>query len=374
MSVVTLGSSKLKVSKIILGCALYGSPDWLSRVQNEEESIKQIKAAYDAGINTFDMSNVYSNEQSEVVLGKAIKQETLPRDGIVVMTKVFHPVSRNMDERIDGKATEYADTHRYANQYSLTREHIFDSIKKSLERLQLDYIDVLHCQEYDTNTPTHETVRAFVKAKQTSMTADLTCPPGTSTSLSFDHSLVTSSHMKALHDAVQAGWVRYVGMSNCRAWQFHVMQNHAIVNHLTPFISMQNDYNLLYREDENEMLPTLKYLDVPFIPLTSLVHGAMTMPLDQQLALPSDNMFPGGRKEWHNTIITRVEEIALQKNVTMTQVAIAWSWGRECVRALVINASTTGQLLDAIRGVDVLLTPVEIQYLEEPYIPQKLRH
>ncbi|PBK73411.1 aryl-alcohol dehydrogenase [Armillaria solidipes] len=337
MFYVTLGSSKLKVSKIILGCALYGSPDWLSRVQNEEESIKQIKAAYDAGINTFDMSNVYSNEQSEVVLGKAIKQETLPRDGIVVMTKVFHPVSRNMDERIDGKAAEYADTHRYANQYSLTREHIFDSIKKSLERLQLDYIDVLHCQEYDTNTPTHET-------------------------------------MKALHDAVQAGWVRYVGMSNCRAWQFHVMQNHAIVNHLTPFISMQNDYNLLYREDENEMLPTLKYLDVPFIPLTSLVHGAMTMPLDQQLALPSDNMFPGGRKEWHNTIITRVEEIALQKNVTMTQVAIAWSLGRECVRALVINASTTGQLLDVIRGVDVLLTPADIQYLEEPYIPQKLRH
>ncbi|PBK78961.1 Aldo/keto reductase, partial [Armillaria gallica] len=251
MSYVTLGSSGLKISKIILGCAVYGSPDWYSWVQNEEESIKQIKAAYDAGINTFDTANVYSNGQSEVVLGKAIKQENLPRDGIVVMTKVFHPVSRYMHEHLDGKATEYADTHRYVNQYGLSRKHIFDSIKKSLERLQLDYIDVLHCQEYDTSTPIHET-------------------------------------MKALHDVVQLGWVRYVGMSNCRAWQFHVMQNYAVVNHLTPFISMQNDYNLLYREDENEMLPTLKYFGVGSIPWTSLARGAMVMTLDQQFALPYD--------------------------------------------------------------------------------------
>ncbi|KAK0478067.1 aryl-alcohol dehydrogenase [Armillaria luteobubalina] len=312
MFVVTLGASVLKVSKIILGCPLYGDPDWLSQVQNEEESIKQIKTAYDAGINTFDTSNVYSNEQSEVVLGKAIKQENLPRDGITVMTKVFHPVSLNIDGLVDGKAKEYADTHRYANQYSLAREHIFDSIKKSLERLQLDYIDVLYCQEHDTSTPTHET-------------------------------------MQALHDAVQAGWVRYVGMSNCRAWQFHVMQNHAVNNDLTPFVSMQNEYNLLYHQGEHEMMPTLKYLGVSFLPLSSLVHGAMTMPLDQRLALPSDNMIPGGREEWHNTIITRLEEIALKKNITMTQVAIAWSMSKERVRTLILSGPSTEQLLDAIR-------------------------
>ncbi|KAK0213274.1 aryl-alcohol dehydrogenase [Desarmillaria ectypa] len=344
MTYVTLGSSGLKVSKIILGCAVYGSPDWFNWVQNEEESIKQIKAAYDAGINTFDTANaritlasVYSNGQSEIVLGRAIKQENLPRDEIVVMTKVFHPVSRDMDERLDGKATEYADSHRYVNQYGLSRKHIFDSIKKSLERLELDYIDVLHCQEYDTRTPIHET-------------------------------------MKALHDVVQAGWVRYVGMSNCRAWQFHVMQNYAVVNNLTPFISMQNDYNLLYREDEHEMMPTLKYFGVGSIPWTSLARGAMVMTLDQQLALPDDDRIVGGRKDWHNMIITRVEEIALQRNVTMSQVAIAWSMSRECVSALVINAPATGRLLDALGGIDVVLTPAEIQYLEEPYIPQMLRH
>ncbi|KAK0505267.1 aryl-alcohol dehydrogenase [Armillaria luteobubalina] len=326
MTYVTLGSSGLKVSKIILGCAVYGSPDWFSWVQNEEESIKQIKAAYDVGINTFDTANarlVYSNGQSEVVLGKAIKQGSLPRDGIVIMTKVFHPVSRDVHEHLDGTETEYADTHQYVNQYGLSRKHIFDAVKKSLERLQLDYIDVLHCQEYDTSTPIHET-------------------------------------MKALHAVVRLGWVRYVGMSNCRAWQYY-----AIANHLTPFISMQNDYNLLYREDENEMMPTLKYLGVASIPWTTLARGAMVMTLDEQFAQPYDGRIPGGRKGWHNTIINRVEEIALERNVTMTQVAIAWSLGKERVRALIINAPETGQLLNAL---------AEIQYLEEPYNSQMLRH
>ncbi|KAK0505243.1 aryl-alcohol dehydrogenase [Armillaria luteobubalina] len=337
MSYVTVGSSGLKVSKIILGCAVYGSPDWFSWVNNEEDSIKQIKAAYDAGINTFDTANAYSNGQSEVVLGKAIKQENFPRDRIVVMTKVFHPVSRNMHERIDGKETEYADAHRYVNQYGLSRKHIFDSIKKSLERLQLDYIDVLHCQGYDENTPIHET-------------------------------------MKALHDVVQLDWVRYVGMSNCRAWQFHAMQNYAVANHLTPFISMQSDYNLLYREDEHEMVPTLKYFGVGSIPWTSLARGAMVMALDDQFAMPYDDRIPGGRKDWHNVIISRVEEIALEKNATMTQVAIAWSLSKECVRALVINAPETGILLNALGGMDLVLTPAEVQYLEEPYNPQRLRH
>ncbi|KAK0227891.1 Aldo/keto reductase [Armillaria fumosa] len=316
MSYVTLGSSGLKVSKIILGCAVYGSPDWYSWVKNEEESIKQIKAAYD----------VYSNGQSEVVLGKAIKQENIPRDGIVVMTKVRVRSPSELHlyllQHLDGKATEYADTHRYVNQYGLSRKHIFDAVKKSLERLQLDYIDVLHCQEYDTSTPIHET-------------------------------------MKALHDVVQLGWVRYVGMSNCRAWQFHAMQNYAVVNHLTPFISMQNDYNLLYREDENEMLPTLKYHGVGSIPWTSLARGAMVMTLDEQFAQPYDG---------------RVEEIALQRNVTMTQVAIAWSLGKQCVCALVINAPETGQLLNALGGMDLVLTAAEVQYLEEPYKSQMLRH
>ncbi|KAK0450300.1 aryl-alcohol dehydrogenase [Desarmillaria tabescens] len=353
MSYVRLGSSGLKVSKIILGCTVYGSSDWYSWVQDEEESIKQIKAAYDIGINTFDTANIYSNGQSEVVLGKAIKQHNMLREEIVVMTKVFHPVTRSMNERISGRATALADSNGYVNQYGLSRKHIFDSVKKSLDRLQLDYIDVLHCHEFDFQTPIHET-------------------------------------MQALHDVVTAGYVRYIGISTCRAWQFLAMQNYAVDNHLTPFIAVENDYNLLYREDENELFHAMKYYGVSSLPWSTLARGAVTLPLHQQPTPPAN-----GRTRWNDTVILRrvvmllsryqihppdpsfpirVEEIANQRNITMTQVAVAWSISREGVCALVINASSTDKLLDAVGGLDVVLTPNEIRYLEEPYSPQKVHY
>ncbi|KAK0473441.1 aryl-alcohol dehydrogenase [Armillaria novae-zelandiae] len=337
MSYIRLGSSGLKVSKIILGCMAYGSSDWYSWVQDEEESIKQIKAAYDLGINTFDTANIYSNGQSEVVLGKAIKQHALLREKIVVMTIVFHPVTRSMNERIPGRASALADHNGYVNQYGLSRKHIFDSIKNSLERLQLDYIDVLHCHEFDPETPIHET-------------------------------------MQALHDVVTAGFVRYIGISICRAWQFHLMQDYALSHHLTPFIAVESDYNILYREDENEMFPILKNFGVSSIPWSTLAGGAVVHPLRQQLS-PSVNVGTiRSRPKWHNTIISRVEQIASRKNITMTQVAVAWSLSRECVCALVINVPSTDNLLDAVGGLSVVLTPNEIQYLEEPYSPQKLHY
>ncbi|KAK0464698.1 aryl-alcohol dehydrogenase [Desarmillaria tabescens] len=333
MSYVTLGSAGLKVSKIILGCTVYGNPDWFSWVQDEEESIKQIKAAYDAGINTFDTANIYSNGQSEIILGKAIKQQGMPRDGIVVMTKVFHPVTL-MHERIHGRASALADEKGYVNQYGLSRKHIFDSVQKSLERLQLDYIDVLYCHEFDPDTPIQET-------------------------------------MHALHDIVVAGYVRYIGLSTCRAWQFHVMQNYALNNHLTPFITVETDYNLLYREDENELFPTLKYFGMSSLPWSTLARGAVAQPLSRQHGQLGGNQNTQG-EQWYDTIILRVEEIATRKNITMTQVAVAWSMSREGVCALVINASAADRLMDAVGGLDVVLTPDEIRYLEEPYSPQRL--
>ncbi|PBK83961.1 aryl-alcohol dehydrogenase [Armillaria gallica] len=337
--VVHLGSSGMKVSKIILGCTVYGSSDWYGWVQNEEESIKQIKAAYDLGINTFDTANIYSNGQSEVVLGKAIKQHDLLREKIVVMTKVFHPVTRSMNERIPGRASALADYNGYVNQYGLSRKHIFDSVKRSLDRLQLDYVDVLHCHEFDSETPIHET-------------------------------------MQALHDVVTAGYVRYIGMSTCRAWQFLIMQSYALNHHLTPFVAVENDYNLLYREDEHELLPALKaclHFGVSSVPWSTLASGAVILPLHRQLIALADIRATQNRPTWHNTIISRVEEIASRRNITMTQVAVAWSLSREGVCALVINASSTDKLLDAVGGLNVVLTPNEIQYLEEPYSPQKLR-
>jgi len=177
MPYVRLGKSGLKVSKIILGCMSYGSPEWQSWVLPEEEGIKHIKVAYDAGINTFDTANMYSHGLSEVILGKAIKQHKLPRDEIVVMTKVFAAVGREYGTKDKSEALGYV------NQSGLSRKHIFESVKHSLDRLQLDYVDVLQCHRFDENTPIEET-------------------------------------MQALHDVVQAGYTRYIGMSSCYAWQF----------------------------------------------------------------------------------------------------------------------------------------------------------
>ncbi|PBK90750.1 aryl-alcohol dehydrogenase [Armillaria gallica] len=334
--VVRLGSSGMKVSKIILGCTVYGSSDWYGWVQDEEESIKQIKAAYDLGINTFDTANIYSNGQSEVVLGKAIKQHELLRDKIVVMTKVFHPVTRSMNERIPGRASAFADYNGYVNQYGLSRKHIFDSVKRSLDRLQLDYVDVLHCHEFDSETPIHET-------------------------------------MQALHDVVTAGYARYIGMSTCRAWQFLIMQNYALNHHLTPFVAVQNDYNLLYREDEHELFPALKHFGISSVPWSPLASGAVILPLHQQpITLVGDLYLYLGIGVLTPLLTHRVEEIASRRNITMTQVAVAWSLSREGVCALVINVSSIDNLLNAVGGLNVALTPDEIQYLEEPYIPQKL--
>ncbi|CAE6469563.1 unnamed protein product [Rhizoctonia solani] len=260
MPYVRLGKSGLKVSRVILGLMSYGSSEWAEWVLDKEEGIKHIKAAYDAGIQTFDTANVYSNGESERILGEAIKQLNLPRDEIVVMTKVYAVVGRTPKERFFGD-TDAANAAGYVNQHGLSRKHIFESVKHSLERLQLDYVDVLQCHRFDYDTPIEET-------------------------------------MQALHDVVKAGYARYIGMSSCHAYQFHAMQNYAINNKLTPFISMQNHHSLLYREEEREMIPTLKvrqsstYLmthevtlkqmfGVGMIPWSPLARGLLTRPFNE---------------------------------------------------------------------------------------------
>ncbi|KAG8926129.1 hypothetical protein FRC02_009194 [Tulasnella sp. 418] len=222
----------------------YGSKEWQDWVLEEEEGIKHIKAAYDAGVQTFDTANVYSNGVSEIILGKAIKQHNLPRNEIVIMTKVMFVVGKapGVNLAVTG---EKPDEVGYVNQRGLSRKHIFESVQASLKRLQLDYIDLLQCHRFDPDTPIEET-------------------------------------MQALHDVVQAGYVRYIGMSSCWAYQFQAMQNYALNNKLTPFISMQNQYNLVYREEEREMIPTLKMFGVGCIPWSPLARGYLARPLSQQ--------------------------------------------------------------------------------------------
>ncbi|KAF8234588.1 Aldo/keto reductase [Tricholoma matsutake] len=276
---VRLGASGLEVSKIILGCINYGSPHWKEWTLPYEEMLKHVKEAYEAGINTFDTAPAqnYSNGHSEIVLGKAIRHLKLPREEIVVMTK-----------------------------------HIFDSVKQSLERLQLNYIDVLQCHKFDYDTPISET-------------------------------------MQALHDVVQAGYVRYIGMSPCWAYQYY-----AINNKLTPFISMQTHYSLVYREDERDILPTLKHFGVGAIPKSPLSANILSIPWNQA-----------------EVVKREVDQLARKKQITMEQVAIAWVLHKEGVCCTIVNTTQLNSLGDAIGSINLKLSDEELQFLEEKYQPQR---
>ncbi|KAH7913230.1 aryl-alcohol dehydrogenase [Hygrophoropsis aurantiaca] len=334
MPYVRLGNSGLKVSRIILGTMQYGDKGWQDWLLGEDEAIEHIKTAYEAGIQTFDTADTYSNGFSEVILGRAIKKLNLPRDEIVVMTKLYNVVGREYSiGQLEGRKDP--DSNGYVNQHGLSRKHIFAGVKKSLERLQLDYIDLLQCHRFDKDTPIEET-------------------------------------MQALHDVVKAGYVRYIGMSSCWAYQFHAMQNYAITNKLTPFISMQNHYSLLYREEEREMFPTLKLFGVGSIPWSPLARGALTRPLNQQTKRGQSDWFIANYAQdgAHESIINRVEEVSKRKGISMAQVALAWALTKDGVSAPIVGTSSLGNLKDLIGAVDVKLTEEEIKYLEEPYKAQ----
>ncbi|KAF8479826.1 aryl-alcohol dehydrogenase [Gautieria morchelliformis] len=334
MKYVRLGNSGLKVSKVILGTMQYGHPDWQQWVLGEKEGIEHIKAAYDAGIQTFDTANVYSNGESERILGKAIKQHSLPRDEIVVMTKLFGTVGRTPGTNFFGAGAATPEETGYVNQKGLSRKHVFESVKHSLERLQLDYIDLLQCHRFDEQTPIEET-------------------------------------MRALHDVVQAGYVRYIGMSSCWAWQFHAMQNYAITNKLTPFISMQNHYSLVYREEEREMFPTLKYFGVGSIPWSPLARGILTRPNNTESKRSGTDPWIGiyAKTDSRTAIVDRVEEIAKKRGITMAQVSLAWCFAKPGVSAPIVGTTSLKNLEELAAAVHITLTEEEVKYLEEPYQP-----
>lgn len=336
MPYVRLGNSGLKVSKIILGCMSYGTSTWQPWVLDEEEGIKQIKLAYDLGINAFDTANVYSNGLSEVILGKAIKQHNLPRDEIVVMTKVFSPLNRDpLGGRTDRDPVAL-EKNRYVNQHGLSRKHIFESIKHSLERLQLDYVDLFQCHRFDKDTPVEET-------------------------------------MQALHDVAKAGYTRYIGMSSCYAWQFHKMQNYAKAHGLTEFISMQNYHCAIYREEEREMVPLLQDLGVGMIPWSPLARGFLTRPISEQTIRGQTDAFSkvvvGNLEKTQSlaTINERVAAVAKVRNVSMAQVALAWSLAKPYVTAPIVGTTSIKNLTDLVDGVHLKLTEEEVKSIDEPY-------
>ncbi|KAJ3902063.1 aryl-alcohol dehydrogenase [Lentinula edodes] len=309
---VRLGNSGLKVSRLILGCMSYGSPEWQDWVLPE--------AAHDAGINTFDTANVYSNGLSEL--------HGLPREDIVVMTKVCCSQFQGVDHKFYFSYSSELDGTGYANQHGLSRKHIFASVKQSLECLQLDYINVLQCHRFDTETPIEET-------------------------------------MHALHDIVKTGYVRYIGMSSCWAYQYYATQNN-----LTPFISMQNHYSLVYREEEREMFPTLKHFGVGSITWSPLARGLLSRPLDQQTKRGQSDRSIVFNPE--NFASSSVEEIAKKKDAKMAQIAIAWVMAREGVTAPIIGTTSLENLDGLLAAVDIKLSEDEMKYLEEAYQPRSI--
>lgn len=312
----------MKVSRICLGCMSYGLPgegnQW---VLDEEQSRPYIKRALEAGINFFDTANVYSSGMSETVLGNALRDFAV-RDEVVFATKVNQPMGPG------------------PNQRGLSRKHIMNSIDASLKRLGTDYVDLYQIHRWDYETPIEET-------------------------------------MEALHDIVRAGKVRYIGASAMFAWQFAKAQYTADLRGWTRFVSMQNHYNLIYREDERELLPLCQDQGIGVIPFSPLARGVLARkPTKEQEETPryqSDSLAKSRYAQEDNlTTVERVSEVAEARGISMAQVALAWMYSKPIINSPIIGATKPHHLEDAIAALSVQLTPEEITRLEEPYRPHPI--
>ncbi|KAI1799528.1 Aldo/keto reductase [Daldinia bambusicola] len=334
-----LGNSGLKISVPVFGCMSFGDTRSLSWAIEEEEALPLLKAAYDRGLNTWDTANVYSAGVSEIIVGKAIKKYNIPREKLVIATKCFWAVGETPDvaHYLYGRAVN--DSKDYVNRCGLSRAAIFNAVNASLKRLDTDYIDLLQIHRFDPETPIEET-------------------------------------MKALHDLVQSGKVRYIGASSMWAVNFARMQFVAERNGWTKFISMQNYYNLLYREEEREMNRFCNDTGVGLIPWAPLCRGHLARPPSafgstERSRMEKEKGFSThGTVEPDLTIIKRVQEIADKKGWKMSQVALAWINKR--ITSPIIGFSNVARLDEAIEARGKVLTDEEEKYLEELYQPKQI--
>ncbi|MEU6807974.1 aldo/keto reductase [Streptomyces sp. NPDC046831] len=319
MQYVKLGSTGLDVSRICLGCMTYGEPDrgaheW---TLDEEASRPLIRQALEAGITFFDTANVYSDGTSEEIVGRALK-DFARRDEIVLATKVHGRMRPG------------------PNGGGLSRKAIMSEIDHSLRRLGTDYVDLYQIHRWDPYTPVEET-------------------------------------MEALHDVVKAGKARYIGASSMYAWQFSKAQYTARLGGWTRFVSMQNHYNLLYREEEREMLPLCRDLGVGVLPWSPLARGRLTRDWGTSTGRSATDDF-GSRlyEEGDRTIVEAVTRIANDRGVPRAQVALAWLLHQEPVAAPIVGASKPHHLEDAVAAVDLKLSDKEIEELQRPYTPHAI--
>ncbi len=288
----------------------------------EEEGRPFIKHALELGINFFDTADMYSKGMSEEILGRAVK-DFAQRDQVVLATKVFFPMSDDPNDR------------------GLSRHHIMDAIDKSLKRLGTDYIDLYQIHRFDKHTPIEET-------------------------------------MQALHDTIKAGKVRYIGASSMNTYQFAKMQHVADMNKWTRFVSMQNHYNLVYREEEREMIPFCREEGVAIIPWSPLARGFLTgsrkreeheqSSREQHDSFARDLYF----QESDYQIVDRVVELAQRKGVKPAQIALAWLLHKDGITAPIIGATKMNHLDEAIGALQIKLSEEEMKFLEELYVPHKV--
>jgi 1-deoxyxylulose-5-phosphate synthase len=319
MDYVNLGATGLKVSRICLGTMTYGSSKWREWVLDEEASRPLIKQALEAGVNFFDTADMYSLGASEEVLGRALKDFGPARDKVVIATKVFYPVGDD------------------PNQRGLSRKHIMHAIDDSLRRLGTDYVDLYQIHRFDPETPIEETI-------------------------------------EALHHVVRAGKVLYLGASSMAAWQFTKMLYTADANGWTRFVTMQNHYNLIYREEEREMIPLCLEEGIGVLPWSPLARGLLAGKRRPKTIRARTDTY--GKQIYGEEIgdadarvIGHLEMVAAKQGLAPAQVALAWLLQKPGVVAPIVGASKPQHLDDAVAALKVRLAAEAITTLEEVYVP-----
>ena len=321
MEYVRLGRTGLKVSRLILGCMTYGDPKWSAWVLDEAASRPFIRQALDLGVNTFDTADMYSNGASEEILGRALKEWTT-RQHMVIATKLYNPMGPEPNNR------------------GLSRKHIFEAVDASLRRLQTDYIDLYQIHRFDYETPLEET-------------------------------------LDALNDVVRSGRVRYLGASSMFAWQFMKALELQRRHGWAPFVSMQNQYSLLYREEEREMLPLCREEGIGVIPWSPLARGYLAG--NRRGGTSATNRADTDKlgASLFNTaqdraIIAAVDDVARKLGCSMAQVAYAWAATRSGVTTPIYGISKLEQFDDAMKSLTLRLDPDDIAKMEAPYAPRPI--
>ncbi len=316
MDYVNLGQTGLKVSRLCLGCMTYGTKDWREWVLEEAEAKPFIRQALDADINFFDTADMYSTGASEEILGRALKEFGVPRDRSVIATKVFSPMSDDPNDK------------------GLSRKHIMHSIDNSLRRLGTDYVDLYQIHRFDYETPIEET-------------------------------------LEALTDVVKSGKALYIGASSMHAWQFTKMLLVAEQMGFSKFVSMQNHYNLMYREEEREMIPLCQDQNIALIPWSPLARGQLAgnKTANTKRAQTDDFSKRIYTHSGDGKVIDRVMEVAATRGVPPAQVALAWMLSKPLITSPIIGASKPHHLDDAVAALSLSLDEHEIKRLEEVYEP-----